>query len=112
MAPRVRKHVSEIRARIRVDVDNVYASALGGFSANLTNSQLRALERDPAVAAIVPDEEVTIDDGTSRVREAGGIRTTANPRSSVPAGIRRVGAQRNALARAAVATTASTPTWP
>ena len=51
------------------------------------------------MAAIVPDEEVTIDDGTSRVREAGGIRTTASPRSSVPAGIRRVGAERNKLAR-------------
>jgi len=97
---RVRKHVSEIRARIRVSVDNVFASALGGFSANLTYGQRRALERDPAVAAVVPDEDVTIDDGTSRVREAGGIRTTAKPRSSVPAGIRRVGAQRNARARA------------
>ena len=31
-------------------------------------------------------------------REAGGIRTTANPRGRVPAGIRRVGAQRNTLA--------------
>ncbi len=99
-ATRVRKHVSEIRARIRVDVDNVYASALGGFAANLTNGQVRALQRDPAVAALVPDEDVTIDDGASRVREAGGIRTTTKPRSSVPAGIRRVGAQRNALVRA------------
>ncbi len=99
-ATRVRKHVSEIRARIRVDVDNLYASALGGFSANLTNGQIRALERDPAVAALVPDEDVTLDDGASRVREAGGIRTTAKPRSSVPAGIRRVGALRSPLARA------------
>jgi hypothetical protein len=99
-ASRVHKHVAEIEARIRVDVDNVYASALGGFAANLTSSQIRALERDPAVAAVVPDEDVTLDDGASRVREAGGIRTTANPRTRVPAGIRRVGAQRNARARA------------
>jgi subtilisin len=97
---RVHKHVAEIKARIRVNIDNVYASALGGFAANLTNAQVRALERDPAVEALVPDEDVTIDDGVSRVREAGGIRTTANPRTRVPAGIRRVGAQRNALARA------------
>ncbi|MEX2547272.1 MAG: S8 family peptidase, partial [Chloroflexota bacterium] len=66
---------------------------------DLTGAQLRALQADPAVAAIVPDEEVTLDEGPAAGREAGGIRTTANPRSSVPAGVRRVGSQHNVLAR-------------
>ena len=96
---RVRKHVAEIQARIRVRVDNVYASALGGFSTVLNQSQVRALQRDPAVAAVMPDEEVSLDDATAAGREAGGIRTVSNPRATVPAGVRRVGAARNRLAR-------------
>ena len=72
---------------------------LGGFSTNLTPNQLRALQNDPAVDSVVPDDDVQLDDLTATDFEAGGIRSTANPRSSVPAGVRRVGAQRNAVAR-------------
>lgn len=97
--PRVRNHVAQIQARIRVRVGNVYATALGGFSANLTGAQKRALQLDPAVAAIVRDEEIELDEGPAAGREAGGIRTTANTGGGIPAGIRRVGAQRNTLAR-------------
>ena len=96
---RVRKHVAQIQGRIRIRVGNVYATALGGFSANLTGGQLRALQQDPAVAAIVPDEEIQLNQGTAAGPEAAGIRTTANTGGGVPAGIRRVGAQRNTLAR-------------
>ncbi|MGI8929607.1 MAG: protease inhibitor I9 family protein, partial [Candidatus Limnocylindrales bacterium] len=77
----------------------VYDRAVGGFSTELTRAQVSTLERDPAVAAIVEDEEIHLDEGSAGFG-AGGIRTTANPRASIPAGIRRVGAQRNALARA------------
>ncbi len=96
---RVRKHVSELQARMRIHVDNVFDSALGGFSTDLTPNQLRALENDPAVESVVPDDDVMLDDMTATDFEAGGIRSTANPRASVPAGVRRVGAQRNAVAR-------------
>jgi subtilisin len=96
---RVRKHVSEVQARMRIRVDNVFDNALGGFSANLTPGQLRALENDPAVESVVPDDDVALDDMTATDYEAGGVRSTANPRASVPAGVRRVGAQRNAVAR-------------
>jgi subtilisin family serine protease len=97
---RVSAHVAEIKARIRLRVGNVYSSSLGGFSADLTPGQVVALERDPAVAAVVRDEEFSIDDGLDAgVREAGGVRTTTSQHASVPAGIRRVGAQHNALAR-------------
>lgn len=95
---RVRKHVTEIQARSRIKVTNVYTKAVGGFSTELTGAQVRTLRRDPAVAAIVADEEIHLDEGAAGFG-AGGIRTTANPRASIPAGIRRVGAQRNTLAR-------------
>ena len=95
---RVSKHVAEIQARSRLKVTNVYTRAVGGFSTELTRAQVRTLERDPAVAAIVEDEEIHLDE-VSAGFGAGGIRTTANPRASIPAGIRRVGAQRNTLAR-------------
>jgi subtilisin len=96
---RVRNHVAEIQARSRIRIGNVFANALGGFSADLTPVQLRALQLDPAVQAVYPDEEIDLDDDGTAGIGAGGIRTTANPRVSVPAGVRRVGAERNTLAR-------------
>ena len=97
---RVRRHVTELQARIRLRPANVYASSLGGFSADLTVGQVRALQRDPAVAAVVADERFQLDEGSAaEPREAGAVRTVAHPSSSVPAGIRRVGATHNVLAR-------------
>ena len=74
----VNSRVREIAARNRVTVDQVYSNALGGFSAHLTRAQLGALGRNPAVASIVPDEQVDLGDVLSDM-EAGGVRTTGNP---------------------------------
>ena len=93
---RVRRHVSELQARYRIRATNIYDSSLGGFSADLTRTQVQALERNPAVATVMPDEPISMDDGSAR---AAGVRTTAQPRAGVPAGIRRVGASRSNLSR-------------
>ncbi|HYI22296.1 MAG TPA: S8 family serine peptidase, partial [Candidatus Limnocylindrales bacterium] len=69
---------------------------LGGFSARLTRAQLGALGRNPAVATILPDEQVDLGDVMSDM-EAGGVRTTGNPGLRVPAGVRRVGARNAAV---------------
>jgi subtilisin len=93
---KVRRHVIEIEARTRVRATNVYANAVGGFSAVLNSSQVRSLLRDPAVAAVVPDEAIALDEGPAGTA-GSGIRTTASPRVGIPAGIRRVGAQRSTV---------------
>lgn len=91
---RVLSHVRELTTRNQLRVENVYSSALGGFSAKLTPSQLRALARDPAVGAILPDDEVELDEGPAG-ESAGGVRTIGDPGVSVPPGIRRIGARRS-----------------
>ena len=97
---RVRARTADVQRRLRIRLGNVYDSALGGFSADLTPSQVRALEADPQVQDVLPDEMLDLDDGSASVPdEAGlGIRTVSNLRANVPAGIRRVGAPRNVLA--------------
>ncbi len=92
---KVARALRSISARHRVNFDSTYASAMGGFSARLTAAQRRALEADPAVAMVVPDFEVGLEDLAGL--EAGGIRTTANPGVRVPAGIRRVGARQKTV---------------
>ncbi len=64
-AARVRQHVAEIQARSRLKVGNVYTKAVGGFSTELTGAQVRNLQRDPAVAAIVADEEIHLDEAAA-----------------------------------------------
>ena len=95
---RVRRQVSEIQARFRMRATNVYDSSLGGFSADLTPAQVRALERNPAVASVMPDEQISVDDGTAGLA-GSGIRTTSRPQVRIPAGIRRVGASQSNLSR-------------
>jgi subtilisin len=97
---RVISHVREISARNRVRINSVYANAVGGFAADLSASQLRAIARDPAVAQIIPDEAVQIDDGPDGMfdgkaagKTAGILRSVSRPVWSVPAGVRRVGAR-------------------
>ncbi|MEP7159058.1 MAG: S8 family serine peptidase, partial [Chloroflexota bacterium] len=93
---RVVSHVREISTRNRVRINAVYASAVGGFAANLTPAQLRAVSRDPAVAEIIPDAAVQIDDGSigrEAGKTAGILRSVSNPVWHVPAGVRRVGAR-------------------
>lgn len=89
---RVVNHVREIATRSRVQVKSVYSNAVGGFAADLTAAQLRAVSADPAVSAVIPDAAVQIDDG-SVGKEAGILRGVSNPLWQVPAGIRRVGAR-------------------
>ncbi len=92
----VNSRVREIAARDRVSVDQVFSNALGGFSARLTRAQLGAIGRNPAVATIMPDQQVDLGDVLSDM-EAGGVRTTGNPGVRVPAGVRRVGARQSAV---------------
>ena len=57
-------------------------------------------QREPTVAAVVPDEIISLDDATAGApEEAGGIRTTGNPSNHVPAGVRRVGAAQSNVSR-------------
>lgn len=99
-ADKVRARASNLQARLRIRMKDVYDAALGGFSADLTAAQVAALESDPQVESVVPDELLTFDEVTaSTPDEAGsGIRTVSFLRARVPAGVQRVGAHRNVLA--------------
>jgi subtilisin family serine protease len=94
-AKRVASHVREIEARDGVQVGDIYSNAVGGFSANLNARQRQALEQDPTVAAIVPDDLVQLDDGSATAAGADGIsiRTTTHPDTRIPPGVRRIGAE-------------------
>ena len=92
---RVESHIRAVAGRNRVRVNSVYASAVGGFAANLTRGQARAIGADPSVAAVIPDLAVSIDDPV--VREQATMRNVAKPSWQVPAGVRRVGARTSAI---------------
>jgi subtilisin len=97
---KVDRQVVALRSRFGIRPENVYASAVGGFSAYLKPAQVRALERNRAISAVIPDEEIQLEDIVAADGAAGsGVRTTANPRGRVPAGVRRVGAERSTMAR-------------
>lgn len=89
---RVVDHVREIAARSRVRIKSVYSSAVGGFAADLTAAQLRAVADDPAVSAVIPDAAVEIDDGSVGA-QVGILSGVSNPVWQVPAGVRRIGAR-------------------
>jgi subtilisin family serine protease len=74
----------------------VYANAVGGFAASLNAAQLAAITAHPAVAAVIPDLAVSIDDG-SVGSEASIMRNVVRPAWQVPAGVRRVGARTSAV---------------
>ena len=61
--------------------DRTFSHAIRGFSAKLDRNQVAALRRDPAVAALVPDEKIEITAQT------------------IPTGISRMGATRSPMAR-------------
>jgi subtilisin family serine protease len=92
---RVINHVREISVRNRVRINSVYSNAVGGFAADLTPAQLRAISRNPAVAQVIPDAAVQLDDGADGTagKAAGILRSVSNPAWHVPAGVRRVGAR-------------------
>ena len=93
---RVNAHVRDIETRTGVSIDDVYSSAVGGFSASLTASQTVAIAADPAVAAIIPDEPVSLED-VDDSGLGGSIRTTSDPAGRVQPGIKRVGARTSQL---------------
>jgi subtilisin len=89
---RVEAHIRDLASRTGMrDVDDVYSSAVGGFSARLTASQTAAIAADPAVAAVLPDEPVSLDEGAAGL--GGTVRTTSNPPERIQPGVRRVGAR-------------------
>jgi subtilisin family serine protease len=89
---RVETAVRAVAGRNHVRVNSVYANALGGFAANLNAAQLAAVSASPAVAAVIRDMSVSIDDG-SVGSEASVMRNVVRPAWQVPAGVRRVGAR-------------------
>jgi subtilisin family serine protease len=94
-ATRVDTTIRAVAGRNHVRVNSVYANAVGGFAANLNAAQLAAISANPAVAAVIPDLAVSIDDG-SVGSEASIMRNVVRPAWQVPAGVRRVGARTDA----------------
>jgi subtilisin family serine protease len=66
--------------RIGFSADRTFRTVVRGYAARLSSAQVDGLRRDPAVAAVVPDEPIEL---------------TAQ---SVPTGISRIGATRNPIA--------------
>jgi subtilisin len=92
-AETVLQRVRQLEARTGMrSVADVYTSALGGFSADLTPHQVSALSADPSVSLIMRDEPVGLEPRIAG-EAAGAVRTTANPSTRVPPGVRRVGAR-------------------
>jgi len=92
---KVNAHVRDIEARTGVSVDDVYSSAVGGFSAQLTPPQSAAIAADPSVAAVMPDVPVSLQDvdDPNDAGLGGSVRTTANPSERVQPGVKRIGAR-------------------
>ncbi|HWH23995.1 MAG TPA: S8 family peptidase [Candidatus Limnocylindria bacterium] len=106
---RVKRHVAAMERQYRVRPERVFRHAVGGFSARLSASQLRALRADPAVAAIEPDRVVRLDEGpAAQAAYASNVSSSLQPclapyvppagTPCIPAGVRRVGATDNPLA--------------
>ena len=93
----VNRHIQDIATRNGVgQIDDVYDAAVGGFAARLTPTQSAAITADPAVAAVIPDEQLSLDDATAG--SGGSIRTTSNPIDQIQPGVRRVGARTQTVA--------------
>jgi subtilisin len=102
-AQRVTDEVHEIEAAERISATNIYAH-VGAFTAKLTPGQQVALAHDPAIAELIPDEQVRLDDGTPATADAGSagtdLRVVRHPNQRVPPGVRRVGAGLRTLSAA------------
>jgi len=66
--------------KVGFTADRTYRSALRGYAARLDSSQVRRLRTDGSVAAVVPDERISIESQT------------------IPTGIQRIGATRSPVA--------------
>ncbi|HUG47859.1 MAG TPA: S8 family serine peptidase [Candidatus Limnocylindria bacterium] len=95
---KVSRRVNDVAASLRVKPKHVYDSAVGGFAANLSAAQLRQVRNDPAVAFVMPDAQVSLDDGLVGDGGVAGIRITTSDSPRMPAGIVRVGATKNPIA--------------
>ena len=94
---RVAQHISDLATRNGVgDIEDVYSAAVGGFSAHLTPAQSASIAADPSVAAVIPDEEVALDDMSAGL--GGGVRTTAVVTDHIQPGVRRVGGRSSTVA--------------
>lgn len=93
---RVVSRVRVMSAQHGLRVSAVYDNAVAGFAARMNANQARAVANDPSVVAVMRDEPIQLDDATAG-REAGGVRTTANPGNRIPAGVRRVGARNSTV---------------
>jgi subtilisin len=82
--------IGDLQRRDGVAPQHRYASALKGFSAQLTDQQAARLRLEPAVAYVLPDATF----------QAAGTEALAAG-DAVPVGIRRVGAATTALAHRA-----------
>ena len=56
--------IDSVAAAAHITATGVYAH-VGAFSADLSPGQLLALQQDPAVGQLMPDQRVSLDDGTA-----------------------------------------------
>jgi subtilisin family serine protease len=62
------------------DIDHIYAAAIKGYSAELTPSELKAIEQDPSVDYVEPDGTMHID---AQTPSTGFNRVSANTNSTL-----------------------------
>jgi subtilisin len=79
-------------------VGHVYGHALNGFSARVPDARLSALQRDPRVVSIVPDETLTIAPYSQASRPMSANEIAASSGSqTIPTGINRIFAPQSSL---------------
>lgn len=91
---KVERHIRKARSW-GIKPRHVFRNGIGGFSARLSPAQVRRLRRDPGVASVEIDAPVAVAD-----RVEGGVVSRGEfGRQQLPAGIRRIYADRQPLAR-------------
>lgn len=91
---KLQRHVRSARSQ-GIRPKQVFRHSVGGFSARLTAAQVRDLRADPAVASVVPDLPIRIADDEV---QASIVTVAKVSPQKIPAGIRRIGANRQPLA--------------
>jgi subtilisin len=99
--------VSAVTRPLGIQTSFTYSSALTGFAATLTSSQVDALQRSPVVTAIEPDAVVHGADGhpvsasSSAGKPSGGSTTCTTPTTCqvIPTGIRYIHADQSPTAQ-------------
>jgi subtilisin len=88
--------IARLTSALGIRPSHTYASALDGFAASLTPSQVARLRDDPQVAAIVEDVPTRVEAPADL--QAGSVRTTRLPEQVIPTGVRRVNADQSPIA--------------